>query len=246
MLTHSMCENMAIILDFIIRQNTRVSSYLFPFWFCLCNQRRFSAKKRRKAACPVKYRDHMWDDWFIKLIAVENVIYTYRCMYIFMHMYINETPVSVRICKVTMDAHHLRHVTLSKGVQCCMSGHLRDSWWTAVCKITEWYALRGSSGDHMAQPPPQNRVNFEVWSGFSRWCPGKVCVPPRMSPQMCLRAPVPVHAHSHRQFLFFLISNGNFFCCNLNLLLVVLSHAPLGRAWLPLQCLLQVSNWRDQ
>lgn len=43
-------------------------------------------------------------------------------------MYINETPVSVRICKVTMDAHHLRCVTLSKGVQCCMSGHLRDSW----------------------------------------------------------------------------------------------------------------------
>lgn len=95
----------------------------------------------------------------------------------------------------------IRCATVPGCVQCCTSRHLKDGRWTAVCKITEWCPLRGSSGDHLVQPPPQNRVKFEVRSGCSGWCPGKVCVPPRMSPQICLQAPASVHAHSRRASL---------------------------------------------
>lgn len=49
--------------------------------------RRVSAQRNEERQ-PVWWNlNRMWDGWFIKLIAVENVKYTYRYMSIFIHIY---------------------------------------------------------------------------------------------------------------------------------------------------------------
>lgn len=144
-------------------------------------------------------------------------------IHLFFCIYIKMSPQYMhRFVKYwSMRTTWVRSVTVSASVQCRMSEHLKDTWWTAVCKITECCPLRGSSGDCLAQPPAQNRVKSKVRSGCSGQCPDEIWVSPRISWQSYLWAPVPVCDYSHSEFLLFLVSNRNFPCCNLNLLLLV-------------------------
>lgn len=116
----------------------------------------------------------------------------------------------------SMHKTWVTRATVSGSVQCRMSGHRKDTWGTAICKITECCPLRGVSGAHLAKHTVQNWVKFEVRSSCSRWCPGKVRVPPWMSLRMCQSMTTLIVNFCFYRYLTGTFLAATWICCSLS------------------------------